>query len=65
MLDCRRCGNSGRVTERYFEPATPSAPIGPRVPIKAMTMELLTRVVECPDCLGFSNVPRSIKQRMG
>lgn len=56
MFDCRRCRNTGRITEQYYEPSDYHAPIGPSVDPRELTQEIKTREVECPDCLGFSQV---------
>jgi hypothetical protein len=55
MFDCRRCNNSGRITERYVD-MTLGLPILDVVR-PDMQAPILTRVVECPACLGFSVIP--------
>jgi hypothetical protein len=52
MFDCRRCNNTGKITEQYVEKTLPIYPVIFKMP--QPEVEIKTRVVECPECLGFS-----------
>lgn len=57
MIDCKRCGNTGRIVEQYTDTLPLALPAyGPTL-VTNSTMEIKTRERECPACLGFSAVP--------
>jgi ribosomal protein S27AE len=58
MFDCARCGNTGQITEAYVDPLSLEILYGPDAPpVINSTVEVKTRLRECPRCLGFSAVP--------
>jgi len=55
MFDCKRCGNTGRISERYYD--MPPLPETPDEVVSNVEVEIKTRMIECPECIGLSAVP--------
>jgi len=53
---CRRCKNTGTVQEAYADFGTPTAPVALDGLCQPREAPIKTRIVECPDCLGFGAV---------
>lgn len=55
MFYCKRCKNTGKITERYAAAPPPGLPATEGI-IVPQDIPIKQREVECPACLGFGAV---------
>jgi len=58
MFNCKRCKNTGRITEEYWERPSLDKPLftGEVKLTDVEPIAIKMREVECPECLGFGAV---------